>query len=119
MARLFCFKFFLFTPPLWDFLHIFGLELIKDNDMTTLGTIWKMTVRSAMLVVLAVVAIAITSCSDADDWWGDEATKEVFEKGISVSESGGEVNVTFAGNDRMWTPSVTTLPAAAGLKWKS
>ena len=80
--------------------------LTKDNDMTTFETIGKMTVRSAMLVVLAVVAIAISSCSDDDDWWGDEATKEVFEKGISVSESGGEVNVAFAGDGRVWTPSV-------------
>lgn len=82
--------------------------------MTTLEIIWKMTVRSAMLVVLAVVAIAITSCSDADDWWGDEATKEVFEKGISVSESGGEVNVTFAGNGRVWTPSVVCDDTTGG-----
>lgn len=80
--------------------------LTKDNDMTTFETIGKMTVRSAMLVVLAVVAIAISSCSDDDDWWGDEATKEVFEKGISVSESGGEVNVAFAGDGCVWTPSV-------------
>ena len=65
--------------------------LTKDNDMTTFETVGKMTVRSAMLVVLAVVAIAISSCSDDDDWWGDEATKEVFEEGISVSESGGEI----------------------------